>query len=68
MTTTIFTGFLRVLGAWLGVQGGNILFLCRYIISMECKTCVLSTKLHKHDVFHKDWVWLEAQKDVNISL
>jgi hypothetical protein len=22
-------------------------------------------KQHKHDVFHKDWVWLDAEKDVS---
>jgi len=52
--TTVFTGFLRALVATMGVQRGNIfLFVDSYaarLLSMSCvtKSCVLSTKLHKH--------------------
>ena len=32
------------------------------------KTCVLSVKLHKYDVFHGYWLWLVVEKDVNNGL
>jgi len=28
----------------------------RYVISTVHTICVLSTKLYKHDAFHKDWI------------
>jgi hypothetical protein len=28
---------------------------------MEYAISVLSTKLHKHDDFHEDWIWLDAE-------
>jgi hypothetical protein len=34
---------------------------------MEHKICVLSTKVHKCDAFHEDWICLDAQKYVEIS-
>jgi hypothetical protein len=36
-------------------------------MSTECKISVLSINLHKHDAFHEDWVWLDAEKGVNFS-
>jgi hypothetical protein len=36
----------------------------RYVVSIECKICVLYTKLHKHITIHLDWVLLDAEKDV----
>jgi hypothetical protein len=33
----------------------------------DCKAAVLSTKLHKHDAFHKHWVWPDNEKNVNFS-
>jgi len=36
-------------------------------MSTDCKVSVLSTKLHKHDAFHEDWVWPDAEKNVNFN-
>lgn len=39
----------------------------KYLIWLKRKTCVSSTKLNNHDGFHKNRLWLDAQKDVNFS-
>jgi hypothetical protein len=39
----------------------------RFIMSTDWKISVLSPKLHKHDAFHEDWVWSDAEKNVNFS-
>jgi len=36
-------------------------------MSTDHKVSVLSTTLHKHDVFHQDWAWPDAEKNVNFS-
>jgi hypothetical protein len=28
---------------------------------------VFSTIVHKHDDFHEDWIWLDAEKDAGFS-
>ena len=40
----------------------------RYIISIECKICVLSIRLQKHDAFQKDYIWLDTEKDFSFHL
>lgn len=37
----------------------------RYIIYTEYEICVLSTTLHKCDLFHEDLIWLDAEEDVD---
>ena len=46
----------------------NYFLLPQYIISTKCKVCVLSTKLHKCDVFHWYWMWLFVEKEVDNGL
>lgn len=39
--------FLRALAAFMGVQGGQFCCLsARYVVSKECGSCVLPTKVH----------------------
>lgn len=67
---TMFMKFLWALNAFIGVQGGNILLCVNSCVThyfYECKICALSTKLDKRDAFHKDWVWLDTEKDVIFS-
>ena len=37
------------------------------IISTGCKIYALYTKFLKCVAFHKDWVWLDTERDVNVS-
>ena len=37
----------------------------RYMISMECKICVLSSKRQKCDAFHQAWIWLHTAEKVH---
>jgi hypothetical protein len=30
--------------------------------------CVVSTKLHNRESFFKNWVWLDAERDVDLSI
>ena len=64
--TTMLTECLRVVDASVGVQSRNILL---FVDSCAAKhtMCVLSTKLHKHDAFYKDWIWLDAELGVDFS-
>jgi hypothetical protein len=39
----------------------------RYVIFMEHKISALSTRLHKHLAFHEDWIWLDSEKDGDLS-
>jgi hypothetical protein len=66
--------FLRVFDASVRVQVTNILSFVgvsasqphyTYIFSTEYEICVLSTTLHKHDLIHEDWIWLDAEEDVD---
>jgi hypothetical protein len=67
-----FHGVLRVLNDCVGVQGRH--FVCgqlyglstKYFISVDFEI-VLSTKLHEHDDFRKDCMWVGADKDVCFS-
>ena len=44
------------------VCGQLCLSSSRYIIPMEHRIGVLSTKLHRHDDFHEYWVWLDVKE------
>jgi hypothetical protein len=66
--------FLRGLNASIGVQGRNIVSFVGSgascppdVIYREFKIFVLSMTLHKRDLYHKDWIWLDAEKDVDFS-
>lgn len=39
----------------------------RKAFSVECKMTILSTRVHKCDVFHEDLMWLDADKGANFS-
>jgi len=74
MTTNICTEFLQVLDASRGVAGRNFFVACGQLCcsSTRChfytsKISVLSTQLHRHNAFCKDWVCLDFVKDVNFS-
>jgi hypothetical protein len=66
--------FLRVLDASIGVQGRNVLYAdnCnaqrKIYYSTARKICTLFIKLHKIDAFHEDWIWLDAEEDVDSFL
>ena len=71
MTTIMFTAFLRVLKASVVVQSRDIfLYVDNWTaclqdtFSAEYKICALCTKLHKHDPFPEDWIWLNTKKDM----
>lgn len=73
-TTNICTEFLQVPDASTGVEGRKLLVACRQLCcsSTRChfytsKISVLSTKLHRHNAFYEDWVFLDFAKDVNFS-
>ena len=40
-----------------------MLFICNTHHFTECESCVSSTRLHKHDGFHKEWMWLDSEED-----
>ena len=73
MTIITFTKFLRVLDASFGLQGSKILFVdsCatspQYIFSTEHKISILSVKLDMRDACHEEWIWLDAEQDVDFS-
>jgi len=72
-TTTIFGQFCRAQDASTGVH-------CRKVVMFvdNCATdlldmlfmwsikCVLTTKLCMYDAFHKDWIYLGAEKNLSL--
>jgi hypothetical protein len=39
----------------------------RYVIFIECITCVLSSELYKCDAFQKDWVWVGGRRGCQLQ-
>lgn len=72
--TGIFMVFLRVLDASTSAQGKNSLFLVdTYAIKLQDMPflwnvkCILSTKMHKCDDLHVQWIWLHTDNYVNFN-
>jgi hypothetical protein len=69
---TLSYGVLRVFDASVGVQVTNILSLMGVGASQPHYTSLLHDMkfvyyppLHKHDLFHEDCIWLDAEEDVD---
>jgi hypothetical protein len=57
ITMTIFIGLLKALSISTAVKGTNILLFVdscaiylQHVIPTECRSCVLTTKVNKHDI------------------
>lgn len=56
---------------WYAGQKHFVICVCwcfsttRYIISTEYEICLLSTTLHKRDLFREVLIWLDAEEDVD---
>lgn len=69
MTTTIFkhSGCLHWCARWkhLAVCRQLCCSPTRYIITMECKICSVSSKWQKCDAFYQAWIWLDTAEEVH---